>query len=182
MNQLPALACVIPLIVAAALSGLNRALRSRRRILDAAAILTSAAVAAMLAVLMVRTFHGDQVYWFAGFRPSHGVAIGIDFAVGPLSAGLACLAALLVTAAMVFSWRYFEEISTYYQALMLTFLAGMVGFCLTGDVFDLFVWFEVMGVSAYALTAYRPEERGPIQGARTSPGTGPTAWSSWRFS
>jgi multicomponent Na+:H+ antiporter subunit D len=32
-------------------------------------------------------------------------------------------------------------------------------------VFDLFVWFELMGVSAYALTAYRPEERGPIQGA-----------------
>jgi formate hydrogenlyase subunit 3/multisubunit Na+/H+ antiporter MnhD subunit len=37
---------------------------------------------------------------------------------------------------------------------MLTFLAGMVGFCLTGDIFDLFVWFELMGVSAYALTAY----------------------------
>jgi len=41
----------------------------------------------------------------------------------------------------------------------------MTWFCLTGDVFDLFVWFELMGVSAYALTAYRPEERGPIQGA-----------------
>jgi multicomponent Na+:H+ antiporter subunit D len=93
------------------------------------------------------------------------VAIGIDFAVDPLSAGLACLAALLVTAAMIFSWRYFEGISTFYHSLMLTFLAGMVGFCLTGDIFDLFVWFEVMGVSAYALTAYRPEERGPIQGA-----------------
>ena len=54
---------------------------------------------------------------------------------------------------------------TYYHALMLTFLAGMAGFCLTGDIFDLFVWFELMGVSAYALTAYRPEERGPLQGA-----------------
>ena len=41
----------------------------------------------------------------------------------------------------------------------------MAGFCLTGDIFDLFVWFELMGVSAYALTAYRPEERGPVQGA-----------------
>jgi multicomponent Na+:H+ antiporter subunit D len=165
LHQLPALAVVVPLLAAALLSALNRVLRPRRRLLDSAAILTAAAVAAMLAVLMVRTFGGDHVYWFAGFRPSHGVAIGIDFAVGPLGAGLACLAAVLVTGAMIFSWRYFEEISTYYQALMLTFLAGMVGFCLTGDVFDLFVWFEVMGVSAYALTAYRPEERGPIQGA-----------------
>src|SRR5439155_16408675 len=57
------------------------------------------------------------------------------------------------------------QVGSYYHALMLTFLAGMVGFCLTGDIFDLFVWFELMGVSAYALTAYRPEERGPIQGA-----------------
>ena len=119
----------------------------------------------MLGVIMIRTAGGDQVYWFAGFRPAHGVAIGIDFEARPLSAGLACLAAVLVTAAMTFSWRYFERVATYFHALMLTFLAGIVGFCLTGDMFDLFVWFELMGVSAYALTAYRPEERGPIQGA-----------------
>src|SRR5579862_189022 len=119
----------------------------------------------MLGVIMIRTAGGDQVYWFAGFRPAHGVSIGIDFEAQPLSAGLACLAAVLVTAAMTFSWRYFEQASTWYHALMLTFLAGITGFCLTGDLFDLFVWFELMGVSAYALTAYRPEERGPIQGA-----------------
>jgi multicomponent Na+:H+ antiporter subunit D len=48
---------------------------------------------------------------------------------------------------------------------MLVFLAGMVGFCLTGDIFNMFVWFELMGVAAYGLTAYRIEERGPLQGA-----------------
>ena len=68
---------------------------------------------------------------------------------------------------MTFSWRYFERVATYYHALMLIFLAGMTGFCLTGDIFDMFVWFEVMGVAAYALTAYRPEERGSLQGALT---------------
>ena len=165
MDQLPALAVVVPLLAAAAISALNPLLRPRGRLLDAVAIATSAAVTVMLAVLTFRAAHGDVVYWFAGFRPSHGVAIGIDFAAGPLSAGLATLAALLVTASMLFSWRYFDRVGTYYHALMLTFLAGMAGFCLTGDVFDLFVWFELMGVSAYALTAYRPEERGPIQGA-----------------
>ncbi len=165
MDQLPALAVVVPLLAAAAISASSPLLRPRGRLLDAVAIATSAAVTVMLAVLTFRAAHGDVVYWFAGFRPSHGVAIGIDFAAGPLSAGLATLAALLVTASMLFSWRYFDRVGTYYHALMLTFLAGMAGFCLTGDVFDLFVWFELMGVSAYALTAYRPEERGPIQGA-----------------
>jgi multicomponent Na+:H+ antiporter subunit D len=165
VNQLPALAVVVPLLVAAAVSAASPLLRRRQRLLDGTAIATAAAVAVMLAVIVVRTTRGDEVYWFAGFRPSRGLAIGIDFTAGPLSAGLACLAAVLVTAAMTFSWRYFDRVATYYHALMLTFLAGMTGFCLTGDIFDLFVWFEVMGVSAYALTAYRPEERGPIQGA-----------------
>jgi multicomponent Na+:H+ antiporter subunit D len=153
VDQLLALALAVPL------------LGDRRRALDAVAIGVAAATTVMLAVIMVRTAGGDQVYWFAGFRPARGVAIGIDFEAGSLSAGLACLAAVLVTAGMTFSWRYFEQVATYYHALMLTFLAGMAGFCLTGDIFDLFVWFELMGVSAYALTAYRPEERGPIQGA-----------------
>ena len=165
MDQLPALAVVVPLLAAAAISALNPVLRHRRRVLDGVAIATSAAVTVMLLVLLSRTAAGDVVYWFAGFRPSHRIAIGIDFAAGPLSTGLAALAALLVTAAMVFSWRYFQRVGTFYHTLMLTFLAGMTGFCLTGDIFDLFVWFELMGVSAYALTAYRPEERGPLQGA-----------------
>jgi multicomponent Na+:H+ antiporter subunit D len=165
MDQLLALVVVVPLLMAATICALNPLLRSNRRVLDAAAIVTSAAVAVMLIVIMFRTVPGDATYWFAGFRPAHHVAIGIDFAVGPLSAGLASLAAILVTASTIFSWRYFEQVGVYYHALMLTFLAGMTGFCLTGDVFDLFVWFELMGVSAYALTAYRPEERGSLQGA-----------------
>lgn len=165
MDALLPLTVVVPLLGAAGVSALNPLFGNRRRLLDAVAILTAAAVAGMLITVMVGTAGGQRVYWFAGFLPSHRVALGIDFAVDQLNAGLAALAALLVTAAMVFSWRYFERVSTYYHALMLVFLAGMVGFCLTGDIFNLFVWFELMGVAAYALTAYRIGERGPIQGA-----------------
>ena len=167
MDQLLALVVAVPLLGAAAISASMPLLGKRRRILDAAAIGVAASVAVMLMIIMFRTVGGDQVYWFAGFRPARGIAIGIDFEAGPLSAGLASLAAVLVTAAMTFSWRYFRRVATYYHALMLIFLAGMTGFCLTGDIFDLFVWFEVMGVAAYALTAYRPEERGSLQGALT---------------
>jgi multicomponent Na+:H+ antiporter subunit D len=165
VDQLLALAVVVPLLAAAAVSAAGPLLRGRRRVLDAVAIGVAASVAVMLLVIMFRTADGDQVYWFAGFRSAHGIAIGIDFDAGPLSAGLASLAAVLVTASMTFSWRYFEGVATYFHVLMLIFLAGIVGFCLTGDIFDMFVWFELMGVAAYALTAYRPEERGPIQGA-----------------
>jgi multicomponent Na+:H+ antiporter subunit D len=165
MDQLFALCVAVPLLAAAGILAARPLLGENRRVLDLVAVFVSAAVAVMLLFLLFRTKGGDSVYWFAGFRPVRGVAIGIDFEADPLSAGLACLGAVLMTASLVFSWRYFEQVGTYYHALMLTFLAGMTGFCLTGDIFDLFVWFELMGVSAYALTAYRPEERGPIQGA-----------------
>jgi multicomponent Na+:H+ antiporter subunit D len=165
MDQLYALSVAVPLLVAAAVLAARPLLGRHRRVLDLVAVLASASVAVMLLLLLYRTTSGDSVYWFAGFHPVAGVAIGVNFAAGPLSAGLASLGALLMTASLVFSWRYFTGVGTYYHALMLTFLAGMTGFCLTGDVFDMFVWFELMGVSAYALTAYRPEERGPLQGA-----------------
>jgi multicomponent Na+:H+ antiporter subunit D len=165
VNPLLPLATVLPLVMAALISALNPVLRSRRRLLDGVALLTSGAVTVLLVIIMVQVAHQDSTYWFAGFRPHHGIAIGIDYAVGPINAGLACLAAVLVTASMIFSWRYFEQVGAYYHVLMLAFLAGMTGFCLTGDIFDLFVWFELMGVSAYALTAYRTEERGSLQGA-----------------
>jgi multicomponent Na+:H+ antiporter subunit D len=160
---MPSLPVVVPLLAAAVLLA-ARPLAGHRRVLDLVAVITSAAVAVMLGVLLSRTDHAAS-YWFAGFHPVDGIAVGIDFTIGPLNAGLACLGAVLMTAVMIFSWRYFTQVGTYFHALMLTFLAGMTGFCLTGDVFDMFVWFELMGVSAYALTAYRPEERGPIQGA-----------------
>src|ERR1700729_2833629 len=164
MNPLFPLTVAVPLLTAAALLACRPLLRDRRQVRGLVAVAATASVAVMLGALVIRTSAGS-VYWFAGFRPSGGVVIGIDFEADPLNAGLACLGALLTTASMIFAWRYFTQVGTYFHVLMLTFLAGMTGFCLAGDVFDLFVWFELMGVSAYALTAYRPEERGPIQGA-----------------
>ena len=72
---------------------------------------------------------------------------------------------MLVTASLIYSWRYFEAADGLFHALMLVFLAAITGFSLTGDLFNLAVYFELMGAVAYALTAYKIEERGPIQGA-----------------
>jgi multicomponent Na+:H+ antiporter subunit D len=165
MNQAFPLVVAVPLLTAAALLAVRPLLAGHRRVLDLIAVAAAASVAVMLGFLLAASLRGDAVYWFAGFRPVRGVVIGIDFVADPFGAGLALLAAVLATLVMVFSWRYFTGVGTFFHALMLVFLAGFTGFCLTGDVFDLFVWFELMGVAAYALTAYRPEERGPIQGA-----------------
>ena len=72
---------------------------------------------------------------------------------------------VIVCAALLFSWRHLEAVSHIYHALMLVFLAGMVGFCLTGDLFNLFVFFELLSVAAYALVGYKIDQRAPLEGS-----------------
>ena len=132
---------------------------------DVAATGVALTVVVLCAILLVRTGHGPFAYWMGGWRPSHSVTIGISFSIDSVGAGMATFAALLVCAALIYSWRYFDAADGLFHALMLVFLAAVVGFSLTGDLFNMVVFFELMGAVAYALTAYKIEERGPIQGA-----------------
>ncbi len=163
--QYPALPVVIPLLLAAILAASGSLLP--RRLLDSLAILTSAGVCAICFQLVKLSSAGTIVYWFGNWQPDpHGhFPVGICFTIDPIGAGLAGLVALLVLAAFVFSWGYFESIKSLYHALMLVFLAAMCGLCLTGDLFNLFVWFELMTATAVGLCGYKSEERWPLLGA-----------------
>ncbi len=158
-----ALTVAIPLIAAAVIVALRH--WTPRLVNDLGAVGVGATVVTLCALLLARAIHNPFAYWMGGWRPSHMVTVGISFSIDPIGAGMATFAALLVTAALIYSWRYFEAVDGLYHALMLVFLAAMAGFSLTGDLFNLVVFFELMGAVAYALTAYRIEERGPIQGA-----------------
>ena len=164
MSPLPPIPVVVPLLVAAAIAMV--ASRAPRRLVEAIAFLTAVAVLAVSVVLLARTGDHRIVYWFSGWHPHHGVALGIGFTIDSIGAGAAVLISSLFVMAFMYSWQYFEEtIQGRYTILMLVFLGSMNAFALTGDLFDLFVFFELMSVVAYALTAYRVEEQGPLQGA-----------------
>ena len=161
--HISALPVVIPMIGAALLVAVRR--WSPRLVNDLAATAIGISVIVVCAIMLARAVHAPFAYWMGGWRPSHEVTIGISFSIDQIGAGLATFAAILVTATLVYSWRYFESADGLFHALMLVFLAAVVGFALTGDLFNLAVFFELMGAVAYALTAYKIEERGPIQGA-----------------
>jgi multicomponent Na+:H+ antiporter subunit D len=161
--HITALPVVVPLIAAALLIAIRHF--ATRTFDDLSAGGVAVAVITLCAILLARAVHHPFAYWMGGWRPKHSVTIGISFSIDPIGAGLAVFAAGLVTAAMIYSWRYFDAVDGLFHALMLVFLAAMVGFSLTGDLFNLAVFFELMGAVAYALTAYRIEEKGPIQGA-----------------
>jgi multicomponent Na+:H+ antiporter subunit D len=153
----------LPLLTAAAIAAAGHLLHPR--VDDLVAIVVAAATTVICAVVLVQSAASTQLHWFGGWRPRDGVALGISFVVDPIAAGLALLAAVLVTASLVFSWRYFDEAGKLYPVLVLVFLGGVCGFAYTGDLFNLFVFFELMGIAAFALTAFNAEEAGPVQGA-----------------
>jgi len=153
----------LPLACAALLAALAE--KIPRTVADLLALTVAAANTALCALLFRETRSGPVVYWFGGIRPRQGVSLGIDFAIDRIGAGLATLSAVLIFSALLFAARYFDKPQASFQALLLVFLAALCGFSLTGDLFDLFVFFELMSATAVGLCAYKSREVGPLQGA-----------------
>ena len=163
MTDLAPIAVAIPLVSAAVLIAGGGLVP--RRVVDVLACAASGACVVLCALVLHDASDGTLVHWFGGWTPRDGVALGISFAIDQIGAGIALFAAVLFLAAFVFSWRYFVVLGPIFHALMLVFLAAMLGFAYTGDLFNLFVFFELLSVAAYALVAYDIEEEGPLQGA-----------------
>ncbi|MEU9044263.1 MULTISPECIES: complex I subunit 5 family protein [unclassified Kitasatospora] len=161
---------LLPLAVAVPLLGsVLLALGGRRLPRLGCDILATAVAALEVAVLVLLWTRSSGVATAdLGGRPAR---VGIVLAADPFGAGLALLVAVLVLAVIVYSWRYFDEPTGeragVFPALILLFEAGMAGFALTGDLFNAFVFFELMGAAAYALTGYRIEDPRPLHGALT---------------
>jgi multicomponent Na+:H+ antiporter subunit D len=153
----------VPLAGAALLAGFSRLLPRWTR--DLVAIAVALATTTLTLILMASSAGHPMIYWFSGWRPSGGMVIGVDYAVGSLGAGMASLAGVLASAALVYCWRYFDSARGRHHALVLIFLAASVDFCLTGDLFNLFVAFELVAVTAFALTGYNAGHPAPLQGA-----------------
>jgi multicomponent Na+:H+ antiporter subunit D len=158
-----ALCLLVPLLGAAALVSLGPVLP--RHAAPLLALAATGAVVALAAVLVGRVDPGPLVLWAGGWRPRDGAAIGISLAVDDAGAAMTTLAAVLTALAIAVSARVVSERSHQFDALMLVFLAGVAGFCLTGDLFDLFVFFELFSVAAYVLVGYQVDERAPLEGS-----------------
>ncbi len=162
-NTLPPLVIAVPIGGACLLLALGRHLS--RRVIDGIALAVAAVGAVAAGALLYATGQGTVVTWAGGWRPGAHFAVGIVLAADRLGAGAALLVAVLTVLALLFGWHYFDDLHAHYPALLLLFTAGMSGFALTGDLFDMFVFFELMSAAAYALTGLKNEEPESVQGA-----------------
>ncbi|MET9911581.1 complex I subunit 5 family protein [Streptomyces sp. NPDC006476] len=166
MNDLLPLLAAVPLLGAALLVAVGR--RLPRVAAESAGCAVSAATAGLALVLLLGS-SPPMTEWVGGWTPVDGHSVGIVLTGDGPGLGMAALASLLTLAALVYSWHYFDEPprrhAGSFPALMLLFQGGMCGFAIAGDLFNMFVWFELMSVVAYALTGTRVEEARAVQGA-----------------
>lgn len=153
----------VPILVACLLLGLGR--RLSNSLANAVVLATSAASTGAAGYVLSAAAGRTVVAWSGGWQPRDGLAVGIALAADPLSAGLAVLIGALTGCAALYSRRGLDEADTRFDALLLIFLAAMNGFVLAADLFNLFVFLELMGAVAYALTGIKIEDRSAIQGA-----------------
>ncbi|MBO0840807.1 MAG: NADH dehydrogenase, partial [Sciscionella sp.] len=165
VQQLPALLIATDIAGAGVLIVAGR--HFHRRAVDVLAIGFALAGVTIAAVLVAATAGGRVVDWVGGWRPRPGLTVGIVLVVDRVGATAVLLLTVLLGCALLFGWRYFDDVHAHYPALLLLFSAGLAGFLLTGDLFDMFVFFELMGAAGYALAGFKIEEPQSVQGGLT---------------
>lgn len=116
-----------------------------------AVLLLTTAIAGVLLVELA--LGGTFRYEVGGWAAPYGIELRFDH----FAAWVFPLAALFVVI-VPFSWRYLDHVMPdarrpAFYALLLLNAGGMIGFSLTGDLFNLFVFMEVVSLSSYALVA-----------------------------
>jgi multicomponent Na+:H+ antiporter subunit D len=159
MQQVVFLPILIPLATAIA-SILTRRRRRTQRLISlcgSASLLGSAIV--LLATVMGEGIRTIQVgSWPAPF--------GITLAVDLFSAMMVLVAGLMGFLVVVYSLESadIEHEALGYHPLLHILLLGVCGSFITGDLFNLYVWFEVMLISSFVLLALGGR-RGQMEGA-----------------
>lgn len=159
----PALLVVVPLILAALLEGLRRIVAPR--LADSLSLLAAVSNFVLASAWTIHALSRTQVYWFGNWFPRGSMALGIGWVMDGLGCGMAAFVSLLTTLSFFFSWKYAEHGQEHYRPLMLVFMAAMCGFALTADLFNLFVFFQLMSTAAFALCGLKTNEPSPLAGA-----------------
>jgi len=85
----------------------------------------------------------------------------INLVAGPVGVLFSIIIALVGLLVSIYALDYIKEGATEkYHILYLFLLTGATGVVLTGDIFNLFVFFEILCISSYALVAYLRERSG----------------------
>lgn len=146
MNNLIILPIVIPLLMGIILIFFNKQIKVQKwlsAIASLASIITS--------IVIVHTVHveGIQTLEIGNWAPPYGVVLVADMYASLLVLTTAIIG--FTSLLFAFSSTTIEREKFYFYPAVQFLLLGVTGAFLTGDIFNLFVFFEVMLMSSYML-------------------------------
>ncbi len=141
---------VAPVVVPLAAAALMVALRERRRAERAVVSVLSSAACLAVAIALAVTVDRDGatgVYLPSNWPAPFGIALVAD----RLSTMMLVLTSALGLASSVYATARWQRAGVHFQPLFQVQLMGIHGAFLTADLFNLFVFFEVMLAASYGL-------------------------------
>lgn len=148
---------MLPVLLALLGAAVLIALRRARLYRAGIAVAIVGAIALADAQLLARTLaEGPVSTTFGGWAPPFGISFSADV----LGASFALAAAVATLFVVLYEEGATVEVHADFAPLVLLLLAGVSGAFLTGDLFNLYVWFEVLLVASFGLLVLRAE---PLQ-------------------
>ncbi|MBW9116994.1 monovalent cation/H+ antiporter subunit D [Rhizobium cauense] len=142
---------IAPILVPLVASAILLLVDERRRATKAMISLGSTIVLSLIALALFRVESGQSdfegVYLVGNWAAPFGIVLVLD----ALSALMLLLTALLAVPALVFSLARWHAVGAHFHSMFQLLLMGVNGAFLTGDLFNLFVFFEVMLAASYGL-------------------------------
>lgn len=142
---------IAPILVPLVAAALMLFFDERQRVVKAMISLASTLILVAVSLTLLRIESGpsefDGVYLLGNWAAPFGIVLVLD----ALSALMLLLTALLSVAALVFSFARWHAVGAHFHTMFQLLLVGLNGAFLTGDLFNLFVFFEVMLAASYGL-------------------------------
>ena len=169
-NAIPAMVIGLPLLAAFLTPLIGMATKKGRNVF----VLAILVIEELLVIILAwHVFTGNIVIYTMGAKnpmaavPAQAaVPIRIVLEIDGMAAFMGLISATVSLAAGIYSIAFIRESNgkTRYYTLLLLMLAGMIGMEFTGDLFNLFVFLEILSIASCGLIAYR-QHADAVEGA-----------------
>lgn len=151
LDHLLVLPVVLPLVAGAVMLLIDEQYRILKTAISIGTIVALTGVAlAMLALVDAPESAAVWVYRLGDWPTPFAIVLVAD----RLSAVMLVLTSVLALASIVFSVARWDRAGAHFRAMFQFLLMGLNGAFLTGDLFNLFVWFELLLAASYGLVLH----------------------------
>ncbi|MBX4335984.1 monovalent cation/H+ antiporter subunit D [Bartonella raoultii] len=150
VQHLLILPILLPLVIGALLLFYDERRAKLKSFISLFSAVSLVVIAILLIIRVLEVAPASEIYRLGNWPSPFGIVLVLD----RLSAMMLLLSSLLITAALVFAQAHWYKVGPHFQSLMQFFMVGINGAFLTGDLFNLFVFFEVMLTASYGLALH----------------------------